>query len=258
MKKVFTVEIDVNNVQTGKVKDVRYDHYLEEDSVEIEREGQPVIILRSHLELYQVKGNLNRYRGQMLEYVIIGYDSLRNIYYGSCLEVKRQKRRQLIKELETGKPYLATITNLTYFGAYLTIEGISVILRNRDFAADYTTVSDIYQVGDQLEVCFLKANNNLKINVQAVNKYVQTSTITIEDFEPHTVVYGTVRSIKPWACFVNIAPNLDAICPIPMVNFIKEGSPVAFRIHQVRVEEGKVRGKIIKIMENRSSNLQSV
>ena len=57
MKKVFTVEIDVNNVQTGKVKDVRYDHYLEEDSVEIEHEEQRVIILRSQNSFVPTKNS---------------------------------------------------------------------------------------------------------------------------------------------------------------------------------------------------------
>ena len=90
-------------------------------------------------------------------------------------------------------------------------------------------------------------NDNLKINVQAVTKYECHSSITIEDFEPQTVVYGLVRSVKPWACFVNIAPNLDAICPVPTFFTVKEGMKVAFRINQVRLEEGRVRGKIIKV-----------
>lgn len=250
MKESFAIESDLGHIQKGKVKGVQYDHDLGEDSVWLENKGQKIMIARSKLELYELKGGLHRYMGQMIAYEVIGYDSHRQVYYGSCLEVKRQKRRELIKRLETGQPFLATVTRLTYFGAYLTIDGISVILRNKDFAADYTTVADVYRVGEQIEVCFLKANTNLKINVQAVTKYVQTSAITINDFEPHTIVYGTIRSIKPWACFVNLAPNLDAICPIPLALSAKEGMSVAFRIHQVRKEEGKVRGKIIKIIEN--------
>ena len=236
-------------IKEGIVRLVQYDIILNDYAVWLDLDGDKVIIPRQELELYEIKGGLNHYIGTRLQYIITAYDANRHVYLGSCREVKHKKRLELIERLKAGETFDAKVTRLVYFGAYLSIDGVSVILRNQDFANDYTTVSDVYKEGDQISVCLLKVNDNLKINVQAVTKYECHSSITIEDFEPQTVVYGLVRSVKPWACFVNIAPNLDAICPVPTFFTVKEGMKVAFRINQVRLEEGRVRGKIITVIE---------
>ncbi|MDO4926091.1 MAG: S1 RNA-binding domain-containing protein [Turicibacter sp.] len=234
----------------GIVRLVQYDIILNDYAVWLDSEEGKVIIPRHELELYDIKGNLNHYIGMTLQYKLMDYDSNRHVYLGSCRELKQQKREEIIQRLKAGEVFEAKVIRLVYFGAYLSIDGVSVILRNQDFANDYTTVADVYKEGDRISVCHLKVNENLKINVQAVNKYKSHSSITIADFEPQTVVYGLVRNVKSWACFVNIAPNLDAICPVPTYFTVKEGMKVAFRINQVRVEEGRVRGKIIKIIQS--------
>lgn len=237
-------------VKEGIVRLVQYDIILNDYTVTLDSDGDKVIIPRQELEIYTIKGDLYHYIGRTIQYITIAYDADRNVYLGSCRELKYKKRLNLIKRLKSGETFEATITRFVYFGAYLTIEGVSVILRNQDFASDYTTVSDVYKEGDRVLVCLLKVNDNLKINVQAVKKYQSQSSITIADFEPQTVVYGVVRSVKSWACFVNIAPNLDAICPVPTFFTVKEGMKVAFRINQVRLEEKRIRGKIIKVLQS--------
>lgn len=236
------------DIKEGIIRLVQYDIILNDYTVWLDLDGDKVIIPRQELELYDIKEGLNHYIGTTLHYMITAYDANRNVYLGSCKEVKHKKRIKLIERLKAGETFNAKITRLVYFGAFLSIEGISVILRNQDFANDYTTVSDVYKEGDQISVCFLKVNDNLKINVQAVIKYECHSSITIADFEPQTFVYGLVRNVKPWACFVNIAPNLDAICPVPMFFTVKERMKVAFRMNQVHLEEGRIRGKIVKVL----------
>lgn len=234
----------------GIVRLVQYDLILNDYAVWLDSDEGKVIIPRHDIELDEIKGNLNHYMGMTLPYQLVDYDANRHVYIGSCRALKQQKRAEIINRLKAGEVFEAKVIRLVYFGAYLSLEGISVILRNQDFATDYTTVADVYKEGDQILVCHLKVNKNLKINVQAVTKYESHSSITIADFEPQTVVYGLVRNVKSWACFVNIAPNLDAICPVPTSFTVKEGMKVAFRIHQVRVEEGRVRGKIIKVIQS--------
>lgn len=236
-------------VREGIVRLVQYDIILNDYAIWLDSEGDKVIIPRQELELYEIKGGLNHYIGMTLQYVITDYDANRHVYLGSCREVKHQKRLNIIERLKAGEAFEAKVVRLVYFGAYLSIEGVSVILRNQDFANDYTTVADVYKEGDRIPVCHLRVNENLKINVQAVTKYECQSSITIADFEPQTVVYGLVRTVKSWACFVNIAPNLDAICPVPAYFNVKEGMKVAFRINQVRLDEGRVRGKIVKVIQ---------
>lgn len=237
-----------DEVLEGIIRLVQFDILLNDYVAWLDFEGDRVIIPRQELELYEIKGTLNHYIGMKVAFKIVDYDEKRRVYLASCKEIKEAQRHEVIERLKAGESFEATITKIVYFGAYLMIDNISVILRNQDFANDYTTVGDIYNEGDKIQVCLLKVNENMKINVQAIEKYESQSSITIEDFEPQTVVYGLVRNVKSWACFVNIAPNLDAICPVPTYFNVKEGMKVAFRINQVRLDEGRVRGKIIKII----------
>lgn len=241
-------ESEENEILEGIIRLVQFDILLNDYVAWLDFEGNRVIIPRKELELYEIKGTLNHYIGKKVEFKISKYDETRHVYFASCKEAKEIHRQEIITRLKLGETFNATVTKIVYFGAYLTINDVTVILRNQDFANDYTTVGDVYKEGDMIHVSLLKVNENMKINVQAVEKYETQSTITIEDFEPQTVVYGLVRNVKSWACFVNIAPNLDAICPVPAYFNVKEGMKVAFRINQVRINEGRVRGKIIKII----------
>ena len=235
--------------QEGIVRLVQYDLILNDYTLWVDKDNDKIIIPRKELELYEFKGNLNTFIGKKIEFSKIGYDEKRKIYIGSCKMLKSKKRKELIKELKSGKEFEAKITRLVYFGAYLTIDDTLVIMRNRDFANDYTTIGDVYKEGDMIRVKLLKLTQKGKINVQAIEKFENEALIELETFKPGTVVTGLVRTIKPWACFVNIAPNLDAICPVPNHVTIREGMNVAFRINQVRFDEKRIRGKIIKAIK---------
>ncbi len=245
-------ELNVNEqprLAEGIIRMVQFDPTLNEYVAWVELEGDKYLIKASELEVFPVRGTINHYVGQQVTFAILSYDAQRDVYFGSCRYVKESKRDELIEALESGEEFEATVVRLIYFGAYLAIDGVWVILRNQDFSDDYTTVSDVYHVGDVMKVRLNRVNQNKKINVEVVNRHQTSSMITIDDFEPQTVVYGLIRSIKSWGCFVNIAPNLDAICPIPTSFKVKEGMKVAFKINQVRADEGKVRGKIVRIIE---------
>ena len=235
--------------QTGIILMVQFDPSFEEYVAWVESAGKRILIPASELELFSIRGNLNHYVGQSVTFVEYRFDAKRQLHIGSCRPVKVQQREQLIEKLEAGQTFEATVVKFVYFGAYLVIDGVRVTLRNQDFSDDYTTVGDIYEVGDCLKVRLQRINQNRKINVEAIDRHQTTSSITIADFEPQTVVYGLIRSIKSWGCFVNIAPNLDAICPIPSQFKVSEGMKVAFKINQVRISESKVRGKIVRIID---------
>ena len=128
-------------IKEGIVRLVQYDIILNDYAVWLDLDGDKVIIPRQELELYEIKGGLNHYIGTRLQYIITAYDANRHVYLGSCREVKHKKRLELIERLKAGETFDAKVTRLVYFGAYLSIDGVSVILRNQDFANDYTAKS---------------------------------------------------------------------------------------------------------------------
>jgi len=242
-------EQSLSQFQEGVIRLVKYDMILGDYTAWLDHEGTKVAITREELELYDIKGNLNAYIGQKIQYSILEYDEHREIYLGTRKPALRKRQQELISALKQGESFEASIIKIVYFGAYLAIDCLTVILRNKDFSSDYTVVGDVFQKGDKMTVKLQRISQNGKVNVERVPKYENPNRAHLEDFQPQTVVSGLVRSIKPWACFVNIAPNLDAICPIPAYFQVEEGMRVAFRINQVRLDDGRIRGKIIKILE---------
>ena len=69
MEALSTVDIplfDKNEILDGIVRLVQYDILLNDYVVWLEYGGYKVIIPRSELELYEIKGNLNQYIGSLL------------------------------------------------------------------------------------------------------------------------------------------------------------------------------------------------
>lgn len=172
--------------------------------------------------------------------------------------VKEEKRNALIEKLEEGANLNATVTKILKYGAYLDIEGIQVVLKNVDFASDYTTIAEKHKIGDKILVKLNKINANNKIQVEAVEKVFTPCSVKFEDFCEGQTVYGKIRSIKPDACFVGLIPNLDALASIPdFVDFpIEEGMSVLLQIKKIFPEERRIRGKIIKVIQDDSDILE--
>ena len=69
----------------------------------------------------------------------------------------------------------------------------------------------------------------------------------INSFEKNQIVLGVVRNIQPFGVFVQIAPNLDALCS-PDIAEIEEDMKVSVRITKVDKAAGRVRAKILNIL----------
>lgn len=155
---------------------------------------------------------------------------------------------KIISRLEDGESFDGKIINILSYGAYVDIDGVVGLLKNVDFAEDYTSVKDMHKVGDTVKVQLKGRSSNDKLLFEAVTKYVSPTVITRESLEPGQILEGVVRSVQPWGVFVNILPNLDALVDSEFAD-IQEDQKVTIRIKSVKqdVDKFKVRGKIISI-----------
>ena len=152
---------------------------------------------------------------------------------------------------EPGKIYRAKITHIEKFGAYLSIRGVSVTLKNTDFAEDYTAVGDIMKRGDKINVRLLKITDNKKILVEAVDKYKNPIKINFDDFYEGMKLQGKIKAIKNWGCYVSIAPNLDVLAPNPDEDiWIDVGNYVRLEIKKIDTENQKIRGKVLRVLDD--------
>lgn len=235
-----------NTVLEGIVRLTQYDQALDTDVVMIEVDGQSIFITRNELEIKPTRRSLVNYIGETIQFQIIDVDEETGRISGSSKQLKEETLDALAAELEEGAIKEAKVTKILNYGAYLEIGDQSVQMLNKDFSEDYTTIRDILKEGDTIEVVFSKYTPSRNLRVQAKEKFESDAVMNFDVLQPNQVVLGLVRNVKPWGAYVCVAPNLDALCPIPPNMDIQEGDKVTFKITQVRTAEKRVRGKIIK------------
>lgn len=140
----------------------------------------------------------------------------------------------------------AEVIKVKDFGAYLHYNGAVLILRNKDFANDFTSVKEVVREGTKLKCRLVELSKTRRIFVMAAQKYEVASKIDLNIFKRDQVVLGTIVAVKPFGVFVRIAPGIDALCPIPLNYDPREEDRVQFRILQVNPDNRRIRGKIIR------------
>lgn len=240
--------IDQEIKLTGTVLLSQYNETLNSEVVKLEVNGVPVFIVQEELEYKNQQLPLMRYVGETIHFQLIEVNEKEGWLLGSAKKLKEKEFDTLHKELEEGKTFQAKLTKILRYGAYFVIGDISVQMLNKDFAEDHTTVGDILNIGDTIEVRFNRITENKNLRVEPLVKYKNEISVSLTDMEPNQVVLGTVRNVKKWGIFVRIAPNLDALCSIPTHLEVREGDKVSFKITQVLKEEKRVRGKIVRLV----------
>lgn len=234
---------------TGIVLASQYDEELASDVVKVEVSGIPVVITREELGCTPHNLPLMRYVGETIQFQLIEANEANGLVMGSAKKIKEKEFGKLYHELKEGKQFQAKVTKILRYGAYCVIGDISVQMLNKDFAEDHTTIGDVLEIGDTIDVRFNRITENKNLRVEPLVRYKSGVSVSLTELEPNQVVLGTVRSVKKWGIFVRIAPNLDALCSIPSHLAVREGDKVSFRITQVLKEEKRVRGKIVRLIK---------
>lgn len=235
-------------IQKGIVKVVQRDQELETDLLVLDLNGVKGIIVRDELDLEVNWKSLVGFIGREVSFVVKEIDTDKGVVICSRRDAQAVLKESIIERLREGEVFNAQVINILRYGAYVEIEGVTGLLKNVDFAEDYTSIGEVLKVGDSVNVKLRKISSNDRLIFEAIEKYKNPTIMGFEMFEPNQVVLGVVRNVKPFGVYVCIAPGIDALCPIPGTGEIEEGMKVSFRITQVRPEEKRVRGKIVRIL----------
>jgi small subunit ribosomal protein S1 len=235
-------------VLKGIVKVVQRHPELETDVLILDLDGVKGIIVREEVDLEVQWKSLVGFVGREVSFVVKEIDRDAGVVICSRKEAQAILKEKIIERLKEGEVFSAKVINILNYGAYVEIDGVTGLLKNVDFAEDYTTIGEVLKIGDTVNVKLKKISANGKLNFEAVEKYKSPTIMNFDMFERDQVVLGVVRNVKPWGVYVCIAPGLDALAPIPGTGEIEEGMKVSFRITQVRKEEKRVRGKIVRIL----------
>ena len=239
--------IETGAILSGRITSFEYDDCKNTEVLVLDLSDIKAVIPREEFDLKDNEKSLKHRIGRKVKFIITELGE-NDVVYCSRKKVKEYERDSLIYEMEhENKTYRAKITHIETFGAYLSIRGVSVTLKNNDFAKDYTAVADVHKRGDKIEVKLLKVTDSKNIMVEAVEKYESPNQADVSQFYEGMKIQGRVKAVKIWGCYVSLAANLDVLVPIPEENFwIDTGNYVLVEIKKIDEETGRIRGKILK------------
>ena len=161
------------------------------------------------------------------------------------------KRKIVLHGLKNDKIKSCIVTDTKEWGAFVSIMGISCILRNCDFSNDATAVRDIYKKGDIIEgVKLRKISSKERISLEMREKYTNPHSLSEKSLKKGNIILGMIRNVKQDQnrCFVGISKGFDLLSSIPNDEKVTEGQKVVCRITGVNLEGYGIRGKILKVL----------
>lgn len=250
MSKFSAYEKAMNSkeILKGLVKVVQHNTELDTDVLVLDLDGVKGLIVRDEVDMEVEWKSLVGFLGREVSFVVKEIDVDAGVVICSRKDAQVILKEEIVDRLREGEVFNAQVINVLNYGAYVEIDGVTGLLKNVDFADDYTTVGEVLKVGDSVNVKLKKISSNDRLIFEAVEKYQNPTIMSFDMFERDQVVLGVVRNVKPWGVYVCIAPGLDALCPIPGTGEVEEGMKVSFRITQIKAEEQRVRGKIVRIL----------
>lgn len=242
--------LNSKEVLRGVVKIAQFDKELESDVLVMDLQGLRGIVKKDDVDFAKSWNSLIGFVGREIHYVVTEIDEKNGIVFCSRKVAQELSLENITNRLESGEKFMGKIVNFVPYGVFVEIEGsITGLLRDSNFAEDYTKVSDILpRQGSEIFVQLknvIQKGDFLEFEFEAVEKYKAPTILDFSEFEVGQVVAGEIKKIISNGMFVQIAPGLDALCPIPPFTEYKARDFVKVRISKVMTEEGRIRGKVI-------------
>lgn len=228
---------------------VEYCENLKTDILVLDLCGIKGVVPRSEIDADREWKSLVGFIGRKIWFKVRGVDFKNKIVACSRKDAQLAMKEKTLAELEEGKVVKGLVRNFTSYGAIVELGGVTGFMKNSDFSKDGTPSNEVLEIDDLLNFKIKKMNKDrTKVYLEAVPKHETPSIRNWDQFKPNQVVSGVIKNIEPWGVYVNIAPGLDALGPIPPTGEIHEGAKVGFRILQVKPEKNRVRGKVVRVI----------
>lgn len=118
-----------------------------------------------------------------------------------------------LKSHKEGEIVKGEITTLTDFGAFVKLGTVEGLLHNEDaFWTKSEKCKDAFKVGEEVDVKIVRIDRERE-RVSLNRKDLVESPVQLfaKEFKMDDIVKGTVRDVKDFGVFVNLAENVDAL-----------------------------------------------
>ena len=211
--------------------------------------GVDVYIHRTQIKTGEVK-DLESYVGQVLEIVITKFDTEKGRLRISgshriiASEERRKKSAEIWDNIEEGKHYTGVVRSLVDFGAFIDIGGVDGLVHVSELSwSRNAKPADVLKVGEEVDVYVKSFDKETKKISLGYKKLEDDPYYNIEERMPvGCIVQGTVVRLTKFGAFVQLEPDLDALCHVSQISSRRLEKPEdVLSVGQV------VQAKVIKI-----------
>ena len=187
--------------------------------------GIDVYIHRTQIKHGEVK-ELDPYIGQTMEIRITKFDTekgrlrISGSHRVIASEERAKKSAEVWDNIEEGKRYIGTVRSLVDFGAFIDIGGVDGLVHVSELSwSRNAKPSDVLKVGDQVEVYVKSFDKDTKKISLGYKRLEDDPYYNIEERMPlGCIVKGTVVRLTKFGAFVQLEPDLDALCHVSQIS----------------------------------------
>lgn len=201
-------------------------------------------------------GSLVRLIGRSIPFVVFKVEDDKVL--GSRKIAQQKLKAEMLQDLVNGTAFVGQITGLTPKGAFVEVNGVPGLLRNKDCTTDHSEVSEHFKVGDTITVKCRDVASDGRINWECPSKLARKEPIEL-DFAVDMIIPGVVANITSFGntgvgVFVRVGQGVDALCFMPADIEIFPHQKVAVKVTRIDPDPKnpnatpKVRGKIVRVL----------
>ena len=246
LQEAYENKTTITAVITGTVKDGVIANYG----------GIDIYIHKTQIKMGEVK-DLEALKGESIELLITKFDTEKHRLRvsGSHRQILVQERRakedEVWNNIEIGKHYKGIVRSLPAFGAFVDIGGVDGLVHITELSwKRIAKPSDVLSIGQEVDVYVKNFDKETKKISLGYKKEEDDPFYNIEERIPvGAIVKGTVVRITDFGAFVQLEPDLDALCHVSQISNVRLKSPadvlsvgqeVTARVTNIKTAERKI------------------
>ncbi len=212
-------ECEEGSIVTGTIKNIVKGGFIVDVGVDAFLPG-------SQLDVTPVR-NPEEHMGKTYEFRILKINLERKNIVVSRRELieesRRDSRRKILAEIQTGELRKGQVKNITDFGAFVDLDGIDGLLHVTDMTwGRINHPSEILKVGDELEVMILEIDLEKERISLGLKQTMDNPWEEIESrFPIGARVHGKVVNLAPYGAFVELEEGVEGLVHVSEMSWTK-------------------------------------
>jgi len=194
--------------------------------------GIDIYIHKTQIKMGEVK-DLAALKGEKIDILITKFDTEKHRLRVSgshrqiLIQERRAKEEEVWNNIEVGKHYTGIVRSLPAFGAFVDIGGVDGLVHITELSwKRISKPSDVLSIGDEVDVYVKSFDRETKKISLGYRKEEDDPFYNIESRIPvGSIVKGTVVRITDFGAFVQLEPDLDALCHVSQISNVRLKSP---------------------------------